>query len=394
MMKLCCDCGCLGTATENWCRQCHSVRIAVLADVSAANPDARCFESYRYHSQLCPSCQHLNAFKKVFEPQSTRCGYCHQDLDGRRVESPEIRLKPLLLTLALVVGVCAAVVLGRWFQVSKRFDRLIAQQAADLVDTKAALSAERSEAESRRLRTEAELQAAHESRLQDPQVLSGEKAEARHELEWSRRAAHDPQFALSPMENTLLRMEKLGNDPAITARQALHEVAMLAAPSGSAVEVAPHGDGFDVKVAFKLSAMSTHESGFITKHATAIALRQEVHLVSAKLIRNLFDNCGSRGIRSLHLSCNRATRQYLIPDNATEAEGMELLRQAPLAMSSIYRLSIDGKDARTISSWRTASTADILNRCRIVSDGLTDMTILRGGSMPVPTQDPDSPLEF
>lgn len=393
-MNLCCDCGWLGTATENRCPQCHSVRIAVLADVSAASPDATCFESYLYHSQLCPRCQRLNAFKKAFEPQSTRCGYCHQELNGRRVESPEIRLKPLLLTLALVVGVCAAVILGRWIQASRRFDRLIAEQAADLVATKAALSAEMAEAESRRIRAESELQAAHESRRQDPQFLSGEKAEARHELEWSRRAAHDPQFALSPMENTLLQMEKLGKDPAITARQALQQVALLAAPPGSAVEVLPNGDGFDVKVAFKLSVVAEREAGSVTEQTTVFTFRNEVRLVSAKLIRNLFDNCGSRGIRSLQVSCNLPTRHSLIPLNATEAEKAELLRQTPWGMSSIYRLAIDGKDARTITALRTASPTDILNRCRVVSDEFLDMTMKSDGSIPGPTQDPDSPLEF
>lgn len=393
-MNLCVNCGWLGRLIGATCPRCNGSQLALLARVSAASTSAKRLDENHYHMAVCPTCQQLCAARNEFDPQLVQCAYCNQDLAFAMGMKPDPTARRLLWMLASLTAVCISIGIGRWHVASKRLDHLVAQQEAELTALKLSLAATRDEEISEQQRSEDAHEKAHESHLRDPGFLSGDIAEARHETEWNERTQHDPKFAKSPMETTLLKMERLGKDPSIRAVDALREVALLAAPQGSKVEVAPSGDGFSVRVAFKLSSLARNESGGITKHHSTDALREEVRQVSAQLTRQLFDYCGSRGIERLQLSCNRALRRTFIPGNATEAERRELLRRVPLTMASIYRLAVLGNEARNVTAWRTTPTRVVMDLFHVESDGLLNLSISRDETGPSSTEDPNTPLEF
>jgi hypothetical protein len=145
--------------------------------------------------------------------------------------------------------------------------------------------------------------------LRNEALVSGALARQQHEREWVQRVAHDPAIAKSAMERTLLEMEQVGHDPQRNAQQAFAEVARLAAPPGSRIDVRPSGKRFAVQVAFRMSALSQNESGAVTKHHTTESMRREIRDLSADVMKALFDYCGSRGIEKLWVTCNHAMRR-------------------------------------------------------------------------------------
>jgi hypothetical protein len=235
-------------------------------------------------------------------------------------------------------------------------------------------------------------EASHRASLSDSNLLSGRTAQLVHGREWARRLSHEPSLATSALETNVLRMERVGGDPTIAAQEALRQVALLAAPPGSRVEVLPEGVGFGVRVAYKLSAVTQYESGISTKHHTVTALRREIESLSAGLVKQLFDYCGSRGIEKLSVSCNRAVRETPIPAGATAAEREELLKSGEMVMRSLHRISIRAASAQLVSDWRAVSASSVLSLVVLEKDGLRDLKISNLGR--AETWDPKMPLEF
>jgi hypothetical protein len=196
-------------------------------------------------------------------------------------------------------------------------------------------------------------EAEHKSLLQNPAWLSGAMARERHEKEWALRLAHDPQLAKTVLETNILTMENLGQDATMAAQTALEKVARLASPEGSRVEVDPEGDGFRVRVAFMMSRLSRNETGAVTKHHTTAAMRSEIQELSARVMRDLYDYCGSRGIRSIAVTCNHTLRETMVPAGATEEEKTELQQRAKVVTARLYRVSLDQARAQTVVNWRS-----------------------------------------
>src|SRR5688572_17479020 len=236
---------------------------------------------------------------------------------------------------------------------------------------------------------------AHKSRLQDSALVSGEIARNRHAEEWRRRIAHDPEFAHSAVERSILKMQKLGSDPALAGREALEEVARLAAPRGSRIEVTNAHNKFAVRVAFKMSAVIPSAAGVATKHKSTASLRREAEEASAYIMKELFDHCGPRGIARLSLSCNYAVyRHSYIPKAATEAERKELEKRGAVMMTCLYRVVIDASKASRVASWRAISIPRVIELMNVDYNGITDLKL---GDLPVnvpPDEDPDMQLEF
>jgi hypothetical protein len=233
---------------------------------------------------------------------------------------------------------------------------------------------------------------AFQAQLTDPELISGAKARQLHESEWASRLAHDPKIAKSVMERTLLKMEKTGRDPQLSAQKALEEVATLAAPPRSRVQVLPSGDGFSVKVAFRMSALTGNETGAVTKHHDTESMRREIEDLSARVMIALFDYCGSRGIESLSVSCNHAMRQTLIPLNASSTERDQLLSRASVVMGRLYRVSVDRQRVSTISSWRKIYPAKLIGMMTVEKDNLQTLQI--SGTTALAETDPQGELEF
>jgi hypothetical protein len=238
-------------------------------------------------------------------------------------------------------------------------------------------------------------ESAHQGRLQDRGFISGAAARQRHEDEWARRLKHDPGVATTVMETKLLRMEQVGRDPAVAAQAALEEVARLAAPPGSRVEVTPSGERFTVKVAFRMSALSANEAGAVTKHHTTGSMRREIEDLSARVMRDLFDYCGTRGIEKISVSCNHALRRAsLIPVNATAQEKEELLARAAVTMGNLYRAILDHAQARAVPDWRQVSMRLLNHMMKVEYDGLQTLKITGANPDSPDTRDPEGPLEF
>lgn len=283
---------------------------------------------------------------------------------------------------------------------------IVAYEVPALAKLKSQLEAERVEsqrqhaeaakAEQAALAAEIAVQeTAHRARLQDPAFISGAAARQRHEAEWARRLAHDPQVATTEMEKKLLRMEQVGRDPAVAAQAALEEVARLAAPMGSQVEVAPSGERFTVKVAFRMSALSANEAGAVTKHHTTESLRREIEDLSAGVMRDLYDYCGSRGIDKISVSCNHAVRQTsVIPANATPEEKEELKARAALTMANLYRASLDRTHSGAVPDWRQVSMRLLNRMMKVEYDGLQTLQITGANPDSPQTRDPEGSLEF
>lgn len=250
--------------------------------------------------------------------------------------------------------------------------RDLAAQRSKATDERAVAAAQQDLAVQSRLAQEA---AEHRSQLQDSAWLSGSLARERHEKEWALRLAHDPQLAQTILETNLLTMEQLGQDASVAAQTALEKVARLAAPRDSRVEVMPDGDGFRVRVAFMMSRLSKQESGAVTKHHTTDSMRGEIQELSARVLRDLYDFCGSRGIRAIAVTCNHTLRQSIILPGATQEEQALLLERAKPVPARLYRVNLDETHARSIVDWRRVSLSRVTQLYTVEYDGLVNLTI-------------------
>lgn len=339
----------------------------------------------------CSECGYSNDFEA---PACARCGFRfaappRSDTAQRRPGIPIL----LLLGILLLGGTAAitaklAVHRDELNRVRVRLDR----QLRDAEEARAKDLQRKREDDDRRARAE---EAAHNARLQDTALVSGERAQNNRAAEWQKRVAHDQEFAHSALERSILKMQRVGSDPALAAREALEEVARLAAPPGSRIEVTNAYDNLAMRVAFKMSAVIPSAAGVSMKHKSTAAMRREAEEGSAYIMKELFDHCGARGIARLSLSCNYAvyTHSY-IPKAATEAERRELEKRGAVIMSCLYRISIDASKAASVPSWRAISIPRVMELMRVDYDGISNLKI---GDLPlnVPRDvDPDMQLEF
>jgi hypothetical protein len=229
-------------------------------------------------------------------------------------------------------------------------------------------------------RSQAEEEAKHQSRLRNEKLVSGQQAAERHALEWSQRQSHDPKYVTTLLERTMVEVERLGKDSALSAEVSLKTVAEMVCPPGSRIEVTPSGSRFVVRVAFRLSAVAPREAGTSTFLTSSDEMRRQIEEATARLMKDLFDYCGVRGIERVSVSCNRAI--------TTGDPGQERLN-----MRSLYRASIEAKKASEVASWRQLSVAQVKKLMKVEHDMVSHLTIIQNG-MPGLALDPNEPLEF
>ena len=297
------------------------------------------------------------------------------------------------LTLGLAV-LCGLVLAGVYGWQSMKLSRLESQLAAQRAEEQLLHETEQQQqAQARQAELEKE-EGVHRARLQDPGFLSGAVARAQHETEWKLRLAHDPRMAATALETNLMQMERLGQDRALAAQAALETVARMAAPAGSRVEVTPHGTQFQVRVAFRMAALAKGEAGAVTQHTSRESLRREIEELSARVMKDLFDFCGWRGIEKLCVSCNHAAHQTLQPQNETLSERQELFQRAPIVMSRLYRVSLAQEVARAVTDWRQLSAPQIIRMQTVEYDGLKTLEITENLTPTAERSDPTGLLEF
>lgn len=274
----------------------------------------------------------------------------------------------------------------------------LTRQAADFAAKQARATAAHAAAVARQTRlTQLRLnreETEHQLLLLDPSWLSGSMARDQHEAEWSLRIAHNPKLAQTPLETNLLTMERFGQDATLAAQTALEKVARLASPPDSRVEVDADGGGYRVRVAFMMSRLSRNEAGAITKYHTTDALRSEIQELSAGVLRDLYEYCGSRDILSISVTCNHTVRQTAIPDGATEDERTALLEQATPVQARLYRVSLDESHARAVADWRQVSLSRVMDAAAVEFDGLNNLTILNDSASTRDPRDAGGELQF
>ena len=318
---------------------------------------------------ICTFCGHAN---RADAHVCARCGGSLADAPRERFRIPWASWVPAIPLAALL-----------WFEHS-RFQQNTARAEEAFNTAKNGIVAEQKAAaekfQAEFAARENKLGAKHRAMLADAKLISGEEARVRHADEWQRRQNHDPALAASVMEKTLLEVERLGKDPALTSEAALQKVAELVTPEGSRIEVTKGDHGFIVRVAFRLSAVDPTESGGATRHTSAAEARKEIEEVTARVIKYLFEYTGARGIQRVSVSCNRAL--------VTGPQGSERL-----AMRSLFRASVDGEKAASVSNWRNLSVGQVEALMNVEHDGLATLIITKGDK-PGLALDPNEPLEF
>ena len=227
---------------------------------------------------------------------------------------------------------------------------------------------------------EAEAENKHRAMLSDARLISGAAAEENHAAEWKRRQSHDPALARTLLEKTLLEVERVGKDPSLTAEAALRRVAELVTPARSRIEVTQGERGAILRVAYRLSAVRPQETGGATHHASSAEMRAEIEEITAKVVKDIFDYCGARGIERLSVSCNRAI-----------VMGKE--ENQRLAMRSLYRATVESAGAAVVASWRDVSVGDVATLMKVEHDVVSGIMITQSRGRTL-REDPNEPLEF
>jgi hypothetical protein len=223
------------------------------------------------------------------------------------------------------------------------------------------------------------------ARISETDVLSGKAAAAKHADEWARRRAHDPAFANSLVEDTILRLERIGKDQQLAGDEALRRVAEMVLPRGSRVEVSKLENGkFKVRAAFRISAFTPADATGATAHKTVADLRADIEDATARVVKDLFEYCGSRGIESISVSCNS-----VVSIQAKDAVGKE---ETDWRHRSLYRATVEGAAVSAVANWRDLSLAAVKRLIKIERD-LTPTLILSKDSQNRRVK-LDEPLEF
>ncbi len=178
------------------------------------------------------------------------------------------------------------------------------------------------------------------------------------------------------------------------SQKALETVTRMACPEGSRIEVTASPEGYVVRVAYKMSAVSQHEKGGVTKHQSKDSMRREVETLSAHLIRDVFDACSTRGIKRLQVSCNHAMYSRRMPPDPTPEEREAMMKEAGLIMGVIHRASVEAPQAATVSNWRKISIPEVLRIMKMERDKIPNLDFGRWVPLKEAQEDPDMPLEF
>jgi hypothetical protein len=318
---------------------------------------------------ICTFCGHAN------RADAEKCAQCGGSLANAPRRASHISWASWVPAIPVVALLCFDYARG---------DNALAAVRAEFADTTAKIVAGQKDAarqvRAEHSRREVELDVNHAAMLKDARLLSGAEANERHAQEWQRRQNHDPAMAASVLEKTLLEVEQLGKNPALTDELALTKVAERVTPRGSRIEVT-HGDnGFVVRVAFRLSAVDSEETGGATRHNSSAELRKEIEEVTARVIKDLFDYSGARGIQRVSVSCNRAL--------VTGKDDNERL-----VMRSLYRAVIGAEQASQIVQWRRLSVAEVESMMKVDHDIISSVIINKGARSGL-AMDPNQPLEF
>lgn len=344
----------------------------------------------------CGKCGHENRSRWIGGDPIARCERCGALLESV-VRTPSAESSAFSVHWGWIGGTLVGCVVALAYSdhaLKQRWEAQQQKQAQEVAETTGLLAQREQQTLEQHQQRVQLIDAESANLLKDPDWISGERARRVREAEWARRLKQDPAFAESPLEQRLVEMERLGKDAQLSPQKALEQVARMAAPPGSRVEVLSHGDRNWVRIAFSMSALADRERGVATKHGTVAGMREEVRTLCAALIRDVLDFCGTRGIERVQVSCNRALHEAYVPTEATPEERQQLEARARVVIRRIYRLSLDPSKAQSVVDWRRVSLDQVLKFSQVELDGLSRVMIENLSKLSALQPDPNEPLEF
>ena len=238
------------------------------------------------------------------------------------------------------------------------------------------------------------LELSHRSKMQDPALLSGDSAEKARAEEWAARLRRDRAFAKTALELNLLAMELVARDDTLTVAQSLFQVASLASPPRSRIEIVPEVKRFKIRIAFDMGAVSWEEAGGNTKHSSTDALRVEAEQMTVRVIRDVLAACGSGDIERLSVSCNRPLQPTEQAIEAVPADPARASKPRPSRMTLIFRAGIDQASAAGVADWRSASMAQVGRGMVVEYDRTRRLRLSYVLEEPQIATEPEGELEF
>src|SRR6185295_16222792 len=108
------------------------------------------------------------------------------------------------------------------------------------------------------------------------------------------------------------------------------------------------------------------------------SMRKEVEEFTARILKDLFDYSGARGIHRLSVSCNSAL-----------VYGKE--ENERLVMRSLYRAVIEAPQAARVANWRYTTASQVSDIMKVEHDVISSI-IIRTSSKTGLRLDPNEPL--
>jgi len=212
-------------------------------------------------------------------------------------------------------------------------------------------------------------------------LISGRKARASHSAEWLKREAHETDLATTAIEKTILEMDRISKEQATSPKEILEKVARLASPKRSDITVTAWQDVWVVRVGFDMAVMTRGEEGSSTKHTTKDDLKREVVEIISRVMKDLYDHCGDRGIHKIEVACKHGVREQVVGPSGFALSDLGF-DTGTTVMKEIYRASIPAAAARKVSDWRKVPLHNVSDMLTVDHD---EFPYLRISTQQVPS---------
>lgn len=244
----------------------------------------------------CPTCGAKNRIKPHSENVKPICGRCKNPLfDIANDQKRSCHLFRMMVNVVLFFAI-SGIILAIFYT-----PRYLKKDYSDIV------SAEKAKTAAIRLKQENYLAEVESGLKKELELVDAEKLrlEANHHYKslYEARLSFDKQYALTPREKALLRMQELASDSTKSYHELIVSVAKEASPTGSKIRVEESPLGTALHIDFTMSSMTTGEQGTRTKHHTKDSLKKEVISLISKVTNDAFLFCREFGLSKIHVGC-------------------------------------------------------------------------------------------
>lgn len=165
-----------------------------------------------------------------------------------------------------------------------------------------------------------------------------EKAREYYEIIWHERKNYDKKYAITPREKAQLEMLALSNDKTKNIEGIIKNIAEIAAPKNSTINVYTSGNGFSLGIDFDMSELTSGEEGIRTKHSTVDSLKHDVVRLVSKVTKDVYEFCQNLELESIAIGCRHYVNQY--DKEYNNSLGIENI--------ILYKVKLDKKDLKEL----------------------------------------------